>query len=185
MIRQKSLVLLVLAALAVNVGHMTWRETFAEEDYAIRRGGIVDVQRALDGYTKHKEGASELEKQASGAEARLEFAQTEFKRMSERYQKERPGLTEDERAQRESELREKRLAIDSQAKQAAAQLERGKTMLKREIIDDLLAAVEQIGQEQNFDLICESDPEARTGVLFHASRIDITDRVIARLNAGG
>lgn len=184
MTMQKGVVLLAAATLVVNVVQLSWPETHAQDAYAIERAGIVDVQRAIDGYNKHKAGVADLEKQAEGAEARLEFARTELDRMAEKYRQDRPGLTDEERTAREAELEEKRLSIQTQAKQATAQLERDKRILKRELLDDLVAAVDRLGRELDFDLICEADPESRTGVLYHAERIDMTQRVIDRLNQG-
>ena len=47
---------------------------------------------------------------------------------------------------------------------------------------DLVKAIEEVGAEGNYHLILEADPETRTGVMYHSPTLNMTQKVVDRLN---
>ena len=100
----------------------------------------------------------------------------------EAFAAERAELSEEERYDRETELDQHALRLDAQEREVRAGLDRKHRSIKSALLKDIVEAVEAIGQEEDYHLILEADPETRTGVLFHASAIDMTPKVIERMN---
>jgi Skp family chaperone for outer membrane proteins len=50
------------------------------------------------------------------------------------------------------------------------------------MMEDIDAAVKEIGVSENYHLIFEADPKSPTTVLYYSTTIDITSEVITRLN---
>lgn len=146
--------------------------------------GIVDVQKVMDNYNKRAVEVQKLEGEVSKKKDEIEKLRATFEAELKQFQEDRTEMTPDERADREAELDSRALAVDSAIRQAEASLERQRRRLKAALITDIVDAVNKIGDQENYHLILEADPEKRTGVLYHTSTIDMTSKVIDRLNSG-
>ena len=149
------------------------------EEYKIR---IVDLQSAVDGYQMQIDESAKIR-------AELEAFQNEFDHKLEAWQKEKESYdnTKDSLSQeallaKQTELDDKRMDLQNDAKRKELELKRKQDLLKDTVLKDLLAAIESVGAETNCHLILEADPESRTGVMYFSPTLDITQQVIDRLN---
>lgn len=138
---------------------------------------FVDVPRAMAASEAAKRARDILQKKLAAKQKEVSAMESEIKRMKATAQK-RSGLTRpDVSADQESAMRGKfreyqRLVEDNQA---AIDRENGRWTTK--ITSALLKVIEEIGREERFTVIF-----GKGQVLFAAGSIDITDRVLARLN---
>lgn len=138
---------------------------------------FVDVPRAMAASDAAKKARNILKKKLAAKQKEVSAMEAGIKRMKATAEK-RKGLTRpDAASEQESELRAKfreyqRLVEDNQA---AIDRENGRWTKK--ITSALLKVIEEIGLEEGFTVIF-----GKGQVLFAAGTIDITDRVLARLN---
>lgn len=178
-----SSILAIVAVLAaftfVNVCTTFAQGTAAPGEYKI---GIVDLQRALDGYKRNEAEVAKLQKEFESTQGELDKLKAALEAKGKAFEAEKDKLSEDDRAQRASELEQEAIAYDGELRQATAELNEKKASLKQSLLKDLVAVIQQIGTEEKYHLILEADPETRTGVMYHATSMDITSKVIERLN---
>jgi len=144
--------------------------------------GIVDVQKVMDNYNKRTVEVQKLEAEVNKKKEEIEKLRETFQNELKQFQEDRANMTEEERADREAELDNHALTVESAVRQAEASLDRQQRRLKAALVKDIVDAVNAIGTEENYHLILESDPEKRTGVLFYTTTIDMTSKIIERLN---
>jgi len=144
--------------------------------------GIVDVQKVMDNYNKRTVEVQKLESEVNKKKTEIEKLRETFQNELKQFQEDRGTMTDDERAEREADLDNRALAVESAVRQAEASIDRQQRRLKAALIKDIVEAVNAVGAEENYHLILESDPEKRTGVLFYTTTIDMTSKVIDRLN---
>lgn len=179
----RTLVFLALVtALGVVLGnaYTTYAQSTGEaQAYKI---GIVDLQRAADSYTKLADQIAAWQQEADAKAGEIRTMRERLRKEFEAFAAERAELSEEERYDRETELDQHALRLDAQEREVRAGLDRKHRSIKSALLKDIVEAVEAIGQEEGYHLILEADPETRTGVLFHASAIDMTPKVIERMN---
>lgn len=144
--------------------------------------GIVDLQRVMDNYEKRAVEVEKLEKEAEQRNKDFEEVQTDFEKELEQFAKMKDEMDEDERSEREADLDMRALKIQTEVRQAQGLLESKRRRMKRSLLKDIVKAVEEIGADGNYHLILEADPESRTGVLYHSTTLNMTQKVIDRLN---
>lgn len=138
---------------------------------------FVDVPRAMSASEAAKKARDILNKKLAAKQKEVSVMEEEIKRMKADAEK-RKGLTRPEaNTDLDNEMRHKfrayqRLVEDNQA---AIDRENGRWTTK--ITGALLKVIEEIGLEEGFTVVF-----GKGQVLFAAGSIDITDRVLKRLN---
>ena len=174
-----SLALLLSFAIAA-AGMPAFAQEAAGSSYKI---GIIDVQQVMDEYQKQKDHVARLEKAVSTRHEELKAQAAKFQEQKKAYTDTRDSYSEEQRVEKEADLDKELLELESEIRKAEAEFERKRDALKKELLKDIVAAIEKLGQEENYHLILEADPESRTGVLYFATALNMTSKVIDRLNA--
>jgi Skp family chaperone for outer membrane proteins len=176
-----TLAALVAAACAFSLVHVV--ATSAQSTAGVpNKIGIVDLQKVMDAYNKREAEVSKLEEEVERSRSEIERLRNAFQDEVEGFSEVRGTLSEEERFAREAKLDRKALNIETTIQLAESSLARQQRRLKKLLLDDIIEAVSAIADEENYHLILEADPETRTGVLYHATALEITSDVITRLN---
>lgn len=138
---------------------------------------FVDVPRAMAASDAAKQAREILKKKLAAKQKEVSSMEVRIKRLKEEVEKRRGLTRSDASSEQDLELRSKfreyqRLVEDNQA---AIDRENGRWTTK--ITSALLKVIEEIGREEGFTVVF-----GKGQVLFAAGSIDITDRVLARLN---
>ncbi|HIJ65585.1 MAG TPA: OmpH family outer membrane protein [Candidatus Hydrogenedentes bacterium] len=147
--------------------------------------GIVDLQKTLDNYAMREEEVKKLEAEFKPREDDLAVMAEEWETKKKAYEDEKEDLTDRQREERQDELAKAYLDLQDETRRLEADFERSKRRLKTRLLKDLVKAIEQVGAEGDYHLVLEADPESRTGVMYYSPTMNITQRVIDRLNEGG
>jgi len=147
--------------------------------------GVVNRKQAFDNYERQKQEFTALE-------AEVKEKQTEIDKLSELIKGEQKQYDDAKASgtmtpEQLTELEEK---VKSDFRKYRADYDRLQkdidskhmSLIKR-MKQDIDSAVAEIGNAENFHLILEGDPNSPQGTLYYASSIDITPRVIERLNS--
>ena len=138
---------------------------------------FVDVPRAMAASDAAKQARDILQKKLAAKQKEVSSMEAEIKAMKAKVEKRksvsRADAAQDQAGEIRSKLRDyQRLVEDNQA---AIDRENGRWTKK--ITEALLKAIEEIGREEGFTVVF-----GKGQVLFAAGSIDITDRVLVRLN---
>lgn len=107
--------------------------------------------------------------------------QTEGKKLDEdikKYQREQDTMSAQQRADTEKNLNTRKIDFDLKQRQFQEQAQNRNQELRKDVLDKVNAAIEQVAKDQNFDVVLQ-DPAYATPAM------DITDEVLKRLTAMG
>jgi Skp family chaperone for outer membrane proteins len=166
-------------AMVFAVGYTTFAQDSDSRAYKI---GIVNLQRIMDDYDKRADEVAKVETETKARMEELKALQEELKTAEDSYEAERDSLSADARDEREADIESRTLKLRSEVSLAQGEHEQKLLRLKKDLLQDILLAIETIGSEENYHLILESDPETRTGVVYHSSTMNMTQKVVDRLN---
>ena len=141
----------------------------------------VESSKMLDGYQGMKDARRAFESKARGWEQQNQNMLASFKTAVEAYQKQAPGLTNEQRAATEQKLQaqQQQVAQKQQQLQAQAQEEEGK--LTQKVLESVNKKVEAYGKARGYKLILIAAPSGT--IAYGQKDLDVTTPVLAYLNA--
>lgn len=159
----------------------------------------VSMQKLFDGYYKSTEANSRLESIREQAVAEAQEKEQELQGMAEQLRTmqeelQNPVLSDDSKAAKQAELQQ--LAEQGRAKQAEYQRWQQQTMnnlnqrgqdIRRSLIEEIIKLVNEIAlKDYSADLVLDTSDILGSGVptvLYASDSLDITDKVLIKLNA--
>ncbi len=160
---------------------------------------VVDVEKALADFKKTQQEVDRINAYATEKRANIDNRNADYQALTSKMvkldntvrneanpeamrleaQKELDGLAQ----ARVAKARE----IEDATRRADQELLLMRQDMEKMLMKEVNAVVDQIGQEEGVDMIFDKSflPQSRKNILFTSSKIiDLTDRVIAKLNAG-
>ena len=162
------------------------------EDFKI---GVVDISGVFEKYQKRIDLDQELKEQEKGFQDEINKKRKEIIDLDEETQL--LDLGSESRSKNENLLERKNVELEGYAKFAERQLLKKYKDFFENIYQEVVQKVEEIGKQNNFDLIIKKEePNLKSGqisdlqfkigirtVLYHSESVDITLDVIDNLNA--
>ena len=141
--------------------------------------GVIDGKRCIEQTEAGKKIYSLLKEKFAREQKDMEARSTALKRLQDEYTKKKEVLAAEVRHEKEKEIirRQEDLRDQIQEKNLAFQKEEREAFQK--LSAEIFEAAAAIGREQGFTLIME----AKSGVVYFAPTMDLTDQVIKRYNA--
>lgn len=183
---------LVLALISL-VGGSAWAQTPP-------RIGTVDLTKIFDGYYKKKQAETIIKDRATELEKTIKELVTKFEKDKAEYDKVvasagDSNISADERDKRKKQaedllknLKQSDDEITTSKRRAMADLDEQKTRMINRLVDDIREVVSTKARAAGFTLVVDTTAvSAKTGapiVLYSNNEADITDPVLAQLNAG-
>ncbi|MGE0081820.1 MAG: OmpH family outer membrane protein [Thiohalomonadaceae bacterium] len=137
--------------------------------------GFVNTARVLEQAPQAKAARERLQQEFSPRESEIVNAQRALKGLQERLERDGPTLSESERAKLERDL----LSQQRDLKRAQGEFNEDLNLRRNEefarLQREAAQAIVNIAREDKFDLVLEA------GVVFASDKVDVTDKVIARL----
>lgn len=141
--------------------------------------GVVDLQRALNESEAGKRAKVDFKARVDKLEGQLKGQKEELDRLKGDLERKAVVMREDERRKLATDFEKKRLDLKSKFEESQAELQRKDQELTGEIIEGLQQVIKQIAESENYTLVLEL---SSSGVLYHASSIDLTEQVLAAYN---
>jgi outer membrane protein len=139
--------------------------------------GVIDLQKILETSAGGKFIQSELKKQKDTMEADLKKKGTEIENIRKRLERESMVMGKEKREEKERESRIKINDFKSLQKKYRSDLQKLEGKLMQQLSDDINAIVDEIGKKEGYLLIIN-----KLGVIYSPNSIDITDKIIGKLN---
>jgi len=168
---------LVALLLLVFVAASTVAEA---EEYLI---GFIDSERIFAQYQGTKEAQKAFNDELERLSKELEDRKGELERLIQEYESQSLILSEPRRRERDEEIQRKRNELDAFAQEVwgpSGRVARRNEELTRPIIEQMNQVLTRLGEEEGFSIIFD----AADGNVVYADRaLDLTDRILAELNA--
>lgn len=178
----QSIVLVALMAFAAipGVANAQQEATPKTNDLKI---GVVNIQKVFEGYDRQKQESAALEVEWEQARTKLEESKKELDAKADELVSGRDSMTAEERQERQDELQQEAIGLEAEASRRKKEFEAKRTALIKKLTADVQEAIQEIGREDNYHLILEANPDNPLAVLYYHTAIDISPKVIIRLNA--
>ncbi len=160
--------------------------------------GTIDLRRVFDDYFKTKAADAKLKEEAGGLDKDRKVLMDQYQKLTEEYKKaldaaNSMAVSADERDKNKKsaeakllEIRELEQNITQFDRTARGNLEEKQRQLRDRILEEIRAVVSQRAKSGGYNLVIDSAAESanRTPVvLYNTGENDITDGVLATLNA--
>jgi Skp family chaperone for outer membrane proteins len=144
--------------------------------------GIVDRRAVLQGYNKVTAERKKLESDVETENKEIDKLAADLQAAKEGYDKEKDSLSTTEREEREMALNKQLMEYQTKLQTKQAEVDARERQLMKRFFTDIDAAVQKIGESENYHLII--DGSKGTSTLFFAPAMDMSQKVIDYLNAG-
>ena len=163
------------AALVISRGN-----AMAQSEYKI---GVVNTQVVIDNYDRHEDELAKLAAQANLSQKVLDELKSSVDEAFELYDAQKDSLSEDDREALEEEILSDRVRADAEYQRFQQDLDRKFDRVRREVFEEIQEAVKAIALEENYHLVLEGRDAFPPSVLHYAAPLDISQKVVDRLNA--
>lgn len=143
----------------------------------------IDMEYILDNLPEYRQAATQLDMKAQEWRTEIESKQNEINNLKTELENERPLLTADLIQDMEDEisfLENKLLEYRNKRFGVSGDLIVQKRQLIQPIQDQIFNAIQELGQERNYDFIFENSADAL--LLFSARRHDLSDVILKLIN---
>jgi len=140
--------------------------------------GVVDLQKVLESSSTGKIIQGQLKKEKDKMESDLKQKGTEIEQLRKRLERESMVMSKEMRDEKEREARIKMNDFKILQKKYRGELQKLEVNLMNQLKGDINEIIQEIGKKEGYLLIIN-----KFGVMYSPSAIDITDKLIKRLNA--
>ena len=137
--------------------------------------GAVSMARLMESAPQVKRASDKIKAEFADREEQLVKEQEEIKKLQEKYRRDREVMSASEREKAENTLRERVREFKRKSDAFAADFSEARNKALGGLQSDIYKAIVEIAEAEHYDLIVSES------VLYVSKRIDITDKVIARL----
>jgi len=142
--------------------------------------GYVDLQKALNLSESGKAAKEKIAGSVKNYEGTIQVRQEEIKKLKDELEKQSMALSADARAAKERDYQQKLKEFQRFTKDIQEELQQKDADFTRQIIEDLLKIVQDIGASEGMSMVFE---KSESSVLYADKSADLTDKVIERYNA--
>ena len=141
--------------------------------------GYVDLQKALNMSEAGQAAKEEIKKKVESYDAEVKAKQEELKKLKADLEKQAMLLSEDARSTKEREYQQKVKDYQRFTKDIQEELQQEDADFTRQIIEELLKVVQELGKQQGYTVILEKTESA---MLYGDESADLTDELIKAFN---
>jgi len=169
------------ASLALIVGAATASAASAQ---ATPKFGFINSAAILAEAPGRAEAENQFKTEVAAYQAQLQRMSDSLQAMGAAFDKEAPRLDSATRAVRGKAIADKEADYQNRAKSLDQQMQNRQAELIRPLMENLQKIIEQVRAEDNYAMIF--DVASQTSVIVAADKnLDITQKVLARVKAGG
>jgi len=144
--------------------------------------GVVNRKELFDKYKKQIDGLAALEAQKTTLQKDIDALSESITKKKEKYEKEKDKMTPEEATKLKDDITREFGEYQAQFKLKQQDIDRQSQRFVRDIMKDIDDAVTAIGNQENYHLILEADPNSTTAVIYYSTTLDITGQVLIKLN---
>ncbi len=163
---KKITVALLLAAVLFSLAGVAQADT---------KVGAVNMARLMESAPQVKAASERIKAEFAEREKQLLEEQEQIKQLQDKYRRDRDVMSAAEREKMENTLRERVREFKRKSDAFAADFSAARNQALGNLQSDIYKAIVEIAEAEGYDLIVSES------VLYVSKRIDITDKVIAKL----
>lgn len=148
---------------------------------AANKVAIVDLKKAVSQSASGKSAEGKLKSLADKMQQEFKPKQERVKRLREELETQRFVLSKEARQDRELDIVKQTRDLERELEAAQEELQIAERKLTQPILENTLSSVKALARDEGIDLVLERSNPA---LIYYGEALDITDKVIERLNKG-
>lgn len=144
--------------------------------------GVVDMVTVFQKYDKREEQFQELLDKRQEAQDRVDALAAKINEKQDKYKSMELTASEDELESLMLEILSDRSELQAEQTKLQSDVSRVEDQKLRALNEDIRMAIAEIGQAEKYHLILESGSQGTSGVLYSATPLNLTSKVIEKLN---
>mgnify|MGYP003592404091 FL=1 len=156
---------------AVVISALTLSTAYAEGGFKV---GYVSLDRLIAESAPAKKARATLDKEFKSCEKNLEKNATSLRDAQQKYEKDFPNLTDEQRAARETEIGKNVEAFEAERTAFETDLSNAQNKLLQDLLKDANSVIRQIAEKDGYDLVVQE-------AVYIKPEYDMTQRVIDQL----
>ncbi len=146
--------------------------------------GVVDMREVFQKYERRASAFKELVGQRDAAQKKVDDLAASINAKQKSYQDKKQSATPDELENLEMTILSEVSNLEAERTKLQAEVSRIEDKLLTDLTQDIRAAIMAIGQAEDYHLILEAGNQSGAAVLYSATPLNLTSKVIDRLNKG-
>ena len=145
--------------------------------------GFVSSDKVVTAFSGYRDAEAQFEKQREAWNLELDSRSRELKAMEEDFKAQELMLSDDKKREKLTELESRRRDLEQYYQQIfgpSGEAARKNEELLRPILDRVQQIITELGEQEKFTMIFDS---SNMGIAYAAEGVDLTQKVIDRLNA--
>ncbi len=146
--------------------------------------GYVNTEAVVRSFSGYRDAETQFEKQREAWNQELDSRSRELKAMEEDFKAQELMLSDEKKREKLTELETRRRELEQYYQQIfgpSGEAARKNEELLRPIFDRVQEIINELGEQEKFTMIFDS---SNLGIAYAAPGVDLTQKVIDRLNAG-
>ncbi len=135
----------------------------------------VNINKLMEGAPQAQAASEDLKKRFAAREQALLEERDQIKKLEERYKRDKDILSKSEREKLEQEIRDRRREFKRKSDEFTEDFSLARNEALNKLQADVYKAIVDVAKRENYDLVVSES------VLYASKRVDITDKVLARL----
>lgn len=140
--------------------------------------GVMDAKRCIEQSEAGKKIYALLKEKIARIQRDLEVRQNDLKKLQEQYTTKSGAYSIEVKREKEKELMRKEEDYRDQAREKEAEFQKEEARAFEKLTGEIFEVAAAIGKEEGYSLILE----AKSGVVYFIPTLDLTDKVIKRVN---
>jgi outer membrane protein len=177
--RFQQLIGLALAvALTVAPGYLSAAPT----DAGNVKAAYVNMQRVLESDSSYQKAIQDLQQYRQDLKQRIQKQRQELQKMRKNLKEEGSLLSKQQRQKKQQQLAQRMRSLQQRAQQSQVQLQRKKQELLQPVLEKIDPVVREVAEEEGYNVIYSYGQSENPSVLWVSEKINITDKIIERLD---
>lgn len=144
---------------------------------------VADLKVLLKDYSKRKEMYDELQAEVDRRQKEIDALSEKIQKAKDAFEASADTMGDQERLEKETGIESDYIKYQGKMKEHQNYIDKQEEQVLRTVVADIQAAIERVGQQENYHLILNSAKGPQGSVLYHSATIDITSKVLASLEA--
>lgn len=143
----------------------------------------VNMDRVLQSDSSYQQAIKDLEDYRNDLRNRIENQRKELRKMQKNLKQEGSLLSKKQRKQKQRQMQQKLRSLQQRAQQSKAQLQKKKQELLAPVLEKIDPVVRSVAEEEGYNVIYSYGQQNNPSVLWVDDSINITQKIIDRLEA--
>lgn len=144
--------------------------------------GVVNMREVFQQYNRQKTEYEKLKADQQAKQAEIDKISNEIEAEKKEYDAQKATMTPEQLEQKELAIKSKFSTYQAEFKKLQDEIDLKERKLLKDLFQEITTAVQEVGQAENYHLILEAGSDGGNAVLYYATPLNLTSKIVEHLN---